>query len=146
MILLLQRVLESSVTIENKVHGEIGHGLLVFFCAEDGDSEEKIKYVVDKTINLRIFDDENGKMSKSVLDIGGDILIISQFTLAGDTKKGRRPDFTQAAKPEIAIKLYEKYIEEIKNNISGRVATGIFAADMKVSLINDGPVTMIIRR
>lgn len=146
MILLLQRVLDASVKIENKVHGEIGHGLLVFFCAEDGDSEEKIEYVVDKTINLRIFEDENGKMSKSVLDIGGDILIISQFTLAGDTKKGRRPDFTQAAKPEIAVKLYEKYIDNVKSKINGKTATGIFAADMKVSLTNDGPVTMIIRR
>lgn len=146
MIAVLQRVLEASVKIENVTAGSINQGLLVFFCVESGDTDDKIPYMVEKIINLRIFEDENGKMSKSFQDINGDMLIISQFTLAGNTQKGRRPDFTGAAKPEIAKPMYEKFISEIQKIINGNVAQGQFGADMKVSLINDGPVTMIVKR
>ena len=146
MIAVLQRVLEASVKIENVTAGSINQGLLVFFCVESGDTDDKIPYMVEKIINLRIFEDENGKMSKSLQDINGDMLIISQFTLAGNTQKGRRPDFTGAAKPEIAKPMYEKFISEIQKIINGNVAQGQFGADMKVSLINDGPVTMIVKR
>lgn len=146
MIAVLQRVLEASVKIENVTAGSINQGLLVFFCVESGDTEDKIPYMVEKIINLRIFEDENGKMSKSLQNINGDMLIISQFTLAGNTQKGRRPDFTGAAKPEIAKPIYEKFISEIQKIINGNVAQGQFGADMKVSLINDGPVTMIVKR
>lgn len=146
MIAVLQRVLEASVKIEKVTAGSINQGLLVFFCVESGDTEDKIPYMVEKIINLRIFEDENGKMSKSLQDINGDMLIISQFTLAGNTQKGRRPDFTGAAKPEIAKPMYEKFISEIQKIINGNVAQGQFGADMKVSLINDGPVTMIVKR
>lgn len=146
MISVIQRVLEASVRIDSNTAGEIDKGLLVFFCVENGDTYDKISYMVEKIINLRIFEDENGKMSKSLQDINGDMLIISQFTLAGNTQKGRRPDFTSAAKPDIAKPMYEKFIEEVKKIINGKIAQGQFGADMKVSLINDGPVTMIIKR
>lgn len=146
MIAVLQRVLEASVKIEKVTAGSINQGLLVFLCVENGDTEDKIPYMVEKIINLRIFEDENGKMSKSLQDINGDMLIISQFTLAGNTQKGRRPDFTGAAKPEIAKPMYEKFISETQKIINGNVAQGQFGADMKVSLINDGPVTMIVKR
>ena len=146
MIAVIQRVLESSVKINNEIVGSINQGLLVFFCVENGDTDEKISYMVEKILNLRIFEDENGKMSKSLQDINGDMLIISQFTLAGNTQKGRRPDFTGAAKPEIAKPMYEKFISETQKIINGNVAQGQFGADMKVSLINDGPVTMIVKR
>lgn len=146
MIAVIQRVLESSVKINNEVVGSINQGLLVFFCVENGDTDEKISYMVEKILNLRIFEDENGKMSRSLQDISGDMLIISQFTLSGNTQKGRRPDFTGAAKPEIAKPMYEKFISEVEKVINGKVAQGQFGADMKVSLINDGPVTMIVKR
>lgn len=146
MISVIQRVLEASVRIDGITAGEINQGLLVFFCVENGDTDDKISYMVEKILNLRIFEDENGKMSKSLQDINGDMLIISQFTLAGNTQKGRRPDFTGAAKPDIAKPMYEKFIEEVKKVINGKTAQGQFGADMKVSLINDGPVTMIVKR
>lgn len=146
MIAVIQRVLESSVKINNEIVGSINQGLLVFFCVENGDTDEKISYMVEKILNLRIFEDENGKMSKSLQDINGDMLIISQFTLAGNTQKGRRPDFTGAAKPEIAKPMYEKFISEVGKVINGKVAQGQFGADMKVALVNDGPVTLIIKR
>ena len=146
MIAVIQRVLESSVKINNEIVGSINQGLLVFFCVENGDTDEKISYMVEKILNLRIFEDENGKMSKSLQDINGDMLIISQFTLAGNTQKGRRPDFTGAAKPNIAKPIYEKFISEVGKVINGKVAQGQFGADMKVALVNDGPVTLIIKR
>ena len=146
MIAVIQRVLESSVTIDKQVYGSIGQGLLVLLCVENEDNDEKIPYMVEKILNLRIFEDENGKMSKSLQDINGDMLIISQFTLAGNTQKGRRPDFTGAAKPEIAKPMYENFIEAVKKQINGKAAHGQFGADMKVALINDGPVTMIVKR
>lgn len=146
MIAVIQRVLESSVKINNEVVGSINQGLLVFFCVENGDTDYKLSYMVEKILNLRIFEDENGKMSRSLQDISGDMLIISQFTLSGNTQKGRRPDFTGAAKPEIAKPMYEKFISEVEKVINGKVAQGQFGADMKVSLTNDGPVTLIIKR
>lgn len=146
MIAVIQRVLESSVKINNEVVGSINQGLLVFFCVENGDTDYKLSYMVEKILNLRIFEDENGKMSRSLQDISGDMLIISQFTLLGNTQKGRRPDFTGAAKPEIAKPMYEKFISEVEKVINGKVAQGQFGADMKVSLTNDGPVTLIIKR
>lgn len=146
MISVVQRVYEASVKINGEVYGSINKGLLVFFCVEEGDTDDKIQYMSEKILNLRIFEDDNGKMSKSLQDINGDMLIISQFTLAADCSKGRRPDFTGAAKPDIAKEMYNKFIEDVSSKINGKTATGLFGADMKVPLINDGPVTMIIKR
>lgn len=146
MISVVQRVYEASVKINGEGYGSINKGLLVFFCVEEGDTDDKIQYMSEKILNLRIFEDDNGKMSKSLQDINGDMLIISQFTLAADCSKGRRPDFTGAAKPDIAKEMYNKFIEDVSSKINGKTATGQFGADMKVSLINDGPVTMIIKR
>lgn len=146
MIAVVQRVYEASVKINGEIYGSINNGLLVFFCVENGDTDDKIQYMSEKILNLRIFEDDNGKMSKSLQDINGDMLIISQFTLAADCSKGRRPDFTGAAKPDIAKELYNKFIEDVSSKINGKISSGQFGADMKVSLINDGPVTMIIKR
>ncbi len=143
MRLVIQRVLESSVRVDGKVVGSIGQGLMVLCGVEDGDTQEDVAYCVDKTVNLRIFEDDAGKMNRSILDAGGEVLAISQFTLHGDVRRGRRPSFIKAARPETAVPLYEAYCEGIR--AAGlRVATGIFQADMKVSLINDGPVTLLI--
>lgn len=146
MIAVVQRVYEASVKINGEIYGSINNGLLVFFCVENEDTDDKIQYMSEKILNLRIFEDDNGKMSKSLQDINGDMLIISQFTLAADCSKGRRPDFTGAAKPDIAKEMYNKFIEDVSSKINGKISSGQFGADMKVSLINDGPVTMIIKR
>jgi D-tyrosyl-tRNA(Tyr) deacylase len=141
MRVLLQRVSEASVKIEGKINGQIGQGLLLLvgICAED--NQEDIDWLIQKIVNMRIFSDENGKMNLSVHDIHGEILVISQFTLHASTKKGNRPSFIGAARPEIAIPLYENFITQLKlSNL--KVETGIFGADMKVSLVNDGPVTI----
>lgn len=141
MRVLLQRVSEASVKIEGKINGKIGQGLLLLvgICAED--NQEDIDWLIQKMVNMRIFSDENGKMNLSVHDIHGEILVISQFTLHASTKKGNRPSFIDAARPEIAIPLYENFITQLKlSNL--KVETGIFGADMKVSLVNDGPVTI----
>jgi D-tyrosyl-tRNA(Tyr) deacylase len=141
MRVLLQRVSEASVKIEGKINGQIGQGLLLLvgICAED--SQDDIDWLIQKIVNMRIFSDENGKMNLSVQDIHGELLVISQFTLHAFTKKGNRPSFIEAARPEIAIPLYEKFITQLKlSNL--KVDTGIFGADMKVSLVNDGPVTI----
>lgn len=141
MRILLQRVSEASVKIEGKINGQIGQGLmlLVGICADD--NQEDIDWLIQKIVNMRIFSDENGKMNLSVQDIHGEILLISQFTLHASTKKGNRPSFIEAARPEIAIPLYENFITQLKlSNLN--VQTGIFGADMKVSLVNDGPVTI----
>ena len=143
MRLVIQRVLNSSVTVDEKEVGRIGQGFMVLCGVEDGDTQEDVKYCVDKTVNLRIFEDDAGKMNRSILDVGGEILTISQFTLQGDVRHGRRPSFIKAARPETAVPLYEAYCEGIR--AAGiHVETGIFQADMKVSLINDGPVTLLI--
>lgn len=142
MRILIQRVSEASVTINNEVKSRIGNGLLILLGIENADNEEDIDFMCKKTINLRIFDDENGVMNKSVPDIGGDILVVSQFTLHASTKKGNRPSYIRAAKPDIAIPLYEKFCAKLSEMLGKPVATGEFGADMKVALVNDGPVTI----
>lgn len=143
MRLVIQRVLESSVRVDGSVVGSIGQGLMVLCGVEDGDTQEDVAYCVDKTVNLRIFEDEAGKMNRSILDAGGEVLAVSQFTLHGDVRRGRRPSFIKAARPELAVPLYEAYCEGIRA-AGVRVETGIFQTDMKVSLVNDGPVTLLI--
>jgi len=140
---VIQRVNRASVSVDGKVCGSINKGILVFLGICDEDTEEDIKWLADKIIGLRIFEDENEKMNFSLCDIGGGLLIISQFTLFGNCKKGRRPDFTSAGKPEFAKVMYEKFIDYCQKSF-GRTECGIFGADMKVDLENDGPVTLII--
>ena len=144
MRILVQRVSGASVSIEEKIHSEIGKGLLVLLGIENADGEEDISWLSNKISNLRIFDDQQGIMNLSVKETGGEILVVSQFTLHASTKKGNRPSYIQAAKPEIAIPLYEKFIRQIEKETGKKIFTGEFGADMKVSLINDGPVTIII--
>ena len=144
MKVIIQRVSQSSVTIENKIVAQIQNGLLVLLGIEDLDSQEDINWLVGKIINLRIFADENGVMNLSVKDIDGEIIVVSQFTLHASTKKGNRPSYIKAAKPEIAIPLYEKFIFQLEKEFDKKVQTGEFGADMKVALLNDGPVTIII--
>ena len=143
MKILVQRSKKSSVSVNNKIVGEIPFGLVLLVSFTNGDSEKEIDYLVDKVINLRIFDDENGVMNKSLLDVGGSILSISQFTLYADTKKGRRPSYINALKGEESSKLYDLFNKKVKEkNIN--IATGIFGADMKVSILNDGPATFML--
>ncbi|HYE71232.1 MAG TPA: D-aminoacyl-tRNA deacylase [Aquabacterium sp.] len=144
MIGLIQRVAEARVTVDGRVTGEIGHGLLVLVCAEPADTEAQAAKLVDKLLKLRIFSDEAGKMNRSVVDAGGGLLIVSQFTLAADVSGGNRPSFTGAAGPELGRRLYEKVVELARAR-HPQVATGEFGADMKVGLVNDGPVTIPIR-
>ena len=143
---LVQRVSEGRVFIEKENYSaEIGRGMVILLGIKKGDTEEDVIYVADKCSNLRIFEDENEKMNLSIKDINGEALIISQFTLYGDTAKGNRPGFTDAARPEEAIPLYEKFIERVKNNIEeGKVKTGKFGAMMLVKIMNDGPVTLTV--
>lgn len=144
MRIVIQRVLESSVTINGKVKSYIGRGLLILLGIEDADTDEDIKWLCQKIVNLRIFPDENEVMNKSILDVGGDILLVSQFTLHASTKKGNRPSYIKASKPEFAIPMYEKFIKQLQQDLGKNIKTGEFGADMKVALINDGPVTIII--
>ncbi|MBR0365288.1 MAG: D-tyrosyl-tRNA(Tyr) deacylase [Clostridia bacterium] len=140
---VIQRVKKANVSVDGKVIGEIGHGLLIFLGVGEGDTEADMKYIADKSLGLRIFTDENDKMNLSVCDVGGGILVISQFTLYGDCRKGRRPSFTGSMEPAGAEELYEKFIDYIAaTGIS--VGHGEFGADMNVELINDGPVTMLL--
>jgi D-tyrosyl-tRNA(Tyr) deacylase len=141
---VIQRVSESSVTVDKKIVGAIQNGLLVFLGIEDADNKEDIEWLSNKIVNLRIFDDENGVMNVSVKDKAGDILIVSQFTLHAATKKGNRPSYIRASKPEIAIPLYEQMIAQLESDLGKKIQTGIFGADMKVNLLNDGPVTILI--
>jgi len=142
VITVIQRVSQSHVEVNGEIVGKIGVGLNILLGVVKGDTEEDIKKLVNKIVNLRIFEDEKGKMNLSLLDIKGEALIISQFTLAGNVKKGRRPSFDDAEKPERAKELYEKFCEEFSKYV--HVEKGIFAADMKVFILNDGPVTFII--
>ena len=142
MRVLIQRVKKSSVEISGKVAAKIGQGLLVFVGICDEDSDSDIEYLTSKLVNLRIFDDEKGVMNLSVKDIDGEILVVSQFTLYASTKKGNRPSYILAAKPEISIPLYEKFCDETSKKFGKNVQNGVFGADMQVSLINDGPVTI----
>jgi len=139
---LIQRTKKASVTIDDKVFSEIDKGLLALVGIEEDDSQEDIDWLVKKITQLRIFSDENGKMNLSVLDISGEILVISQFTLFASTKKGNRPSFINSAKPDIAIPLYDNFVNQLNINIESEVKTGVFGADMQVKLINDGPVTI----
>ena len=140
---VIQRVKSASVTVDGLTVGQCNQGYMILFCAVDGDTEQDIDLLAKKTVNLRIFEDENGKMNKSILDISGEILCISQFTLAADVKKGNRPSFINAMEPVTAQKYYEMYCKALENNGVKSVQTGEFGADMQVSLINDGPVTII---
>lgn len=139
---VIQRVLESSVSVDGKIVGQSGKGYMILLGVVKGDTEKEAELLARKTASLRVFEDENGKMNKSVLDIDGEILAISQFTLCADCKKGNRPSFTDSEAPENANRLYELYCAQLIKNGVRIVEKGIFAADMKVSLINDGPVTI----
>ena len=139
---LIQRTKYASVTIEGKCKSAIKQGLLVLVGIEEADEKEDIEWLCKKIVNLRIFDDENGVMNRSVLDINGEILVVSQFTLHASTKKGNRPSYIRAAKPEISIPLYESFCKELGISLGKEVGTGEFGADMKVELLNDGPVTI----
>ena len=144
MRVLIQRVKKASVTIEGKVHSEINQGLLILLGIESEDTQEDIDWLTGKIVRLRIFSDENEAMNLSVTDVDGDCLVVSQFTLHASTKKGNRPSFIYAAKPENAIPLYEKFVLQLEKEINKKVQTGSFGAMMDVALINDGPVTIWI--
>lgn len=141
---VIQRVSHASVSIHGKVHAAIGPGLLVLLGIEDADTEEDINWLSGKIVNLRIFNDENGVMNRSVLETGGEILLISQFTLHASTKKGNRPSYIRASKPDFAVPLYEQMISRLKADLGRETRAGVFGADMKVELLNDGPVTIVI--
>ena len=142
MIAVIQRVSESSVTIDGKVKSKIGVGLLVLLGIEEADGKEDLDWLAKKIVNLRIFPDEQEVMNKSLLDVGGELLLVSQFTLHASTKKGNRPSYIKAARPEIALPLYEQAIVVFEAELGNSIGTGTFGADMKVSLVNDGPVTI----
>ncbi|MBL7848250.1 MAG: D-tyrosyl-tRNA(Tyr) deacylase [Cyclobacteriaceae bacterium] len=144
MIAVIQRASQASVTIEGKITASIGVGLLVLLGIEEADGPEDVEWLAAKVVNLRIFNDAEGVMNLSVKDVGGELLAVSQFTLHASTKKGNRPSYIQAAKPEIAIPIYEKFVAALAEGLGKPVKTGVFGADMKVSLINDGPVTILI--
>jgi D-tyrosyl-tRNA(Tyr) deacylase len=144
MRIVVQRVSEASVRIEDKIVGSISKGVMVLVGVETTDSQSDADYLVQKLINLRIFNDENGKMNLSVQDVGGELLVVSQFTLHASTKKGNRPSYIRAARPEQAIPLYTYFIEQAQKELKSIIQTGEFGADMKVYLVNDGPVTIII--
>lgn len=141
---VIQRVTKASVTVKEKITGEIKNGLVVLLGIEDADNDEDAEWLSSKIVNLRIFDDANGVMNISVKDIDGDILLVSQFTLHASTKKGNRPSYIRASKPDFAIPMYEKMITRLEQDLGKKIQTGIFGAMMKVELINDGPVTIII--
>lgn len=144
MRLVIQRVSRASVTIDGVVKSSIGQGLMVLVGVEHGDTLDDVKWLVGKTTALRIFDDENGVMNRSVVDVDGEVLAVSQFTLTASTRKGNRPSYIRAAGHDVAVPLYEAYCEQVSNVINKETQRGVFGADMKVELINDGPVTIII--
>ena len=141
---VIQRVSKASVTIDNKIYSQIENGLLVLVGIEDADTAEDGEWLCGKIVNLRVFNDDNGVMNVSVKESNGDILVVSQFTLHASTKKGNRPSYIKASKPEIAIPMYEKFVQQLSGDLGKSVVTGIFGADMKVDLLNDGPVTIVI--
>ncbi|WP_343704808.1 D-aminoacyl-tRNA deacylase [Flavobacterium sp.] len=144
MKIVLQRVSEASVTVDNKKTADIQKGLLVLVGIEEADTQEDIDWLAGKIIKMRIFGDENDVMNCSVQDIDGDIIVVSQFTLHASTKKGNRPSYIKAAKPDFAIPIYENFVQALEKEFGKKVQTGIFGADMKVSLLNDGPVTIVM--
>lgn len=144
MRIVVQRVSEASVTVAGEISGQIGTGLLVLVGIEDADTEADIDWLCAKIINLRIFNDEEGVMNRSVMETGGDVLLVSQFTLHASTKKGNRPSYIRASKPEFAVPMYELMIKKLEAGLGKKIPTGIFGADMQVRLLNDGPVTIVI--
>lgn len=144
MRVVIQKVTQASVSIENQTVASIDKGLLVLVGIEDGDTNEDIAWLSSKIVNLRVFDDDNGVMNLSVKEVGGELLIVSQFTLHASTKKGNRPSYIKAARPEVAIPIYEAFIKQVETLLGKRVPTGQFGAMMQVSLCNDGPVTILI--
>lgn len=144
MRIVIQKVTHASVTIDGKIKSEIKKGLLVFVGIEDRDKDDDIDWLANKIVNIRIFEDENGVMNKSVIDMDGEILVVSQFTLHALTKKGNRPSYIKASKPDFAIPMYEKFCRKVSENLGKEVKTGVFGADMKVELLNDGPTTIWI--
>ena len=144
MKVVIQRVTQASVTVESEKIASIQSGLLILLGIVHEDTEDDINWLSNKVVNLRIFADENGVMNKSLIDVNGDVIVVSQFTLHASTKKGNRPSYIQAAKPDVAIPLYESFVKQLENNLDKPVQTGRFGADMKVDLLNDGPVTIII--
>lgn len=141
---VIQRVSSTSVTVDASIVAKIQQGLLVLVGIEDADTLEDIQWLCQKIVNLRIFSDENDLMNLSVQDINGDVIVVSQFTLHASTKKGNRPSYIKAAKPDIAVPLYQKLISQLETDLGKKIQTGIFGADMKVALVNDGPVTIVI--
>lgn len=144
MRIVIQRVLNASVSIDNKLYSSVNQGLMVLVGVAEGDTEQDVEWLAAKAANMRIFDDENGVMNRSVIDVGGEVLAVSQFTLNASTKKGNRPSYIHAAGHETAIPLYDKFCERVQELIGREVKRGVFGADMQVSLINDGPVTIIV--
>ena len=142
MKVVIQRVIQASVTIQQQLHASIGRGIMILVGIQADDHEEDIEWLSSKISNLRIFDDENGVMNKSILEDGGEILVISQFTLHASTKKGNRPSYIKAAKPEISVPLYERFCKDLSRALGKEIGTGTFGADMKVELLNDGTVTI----
>lgn len=141
---VIQRVSKASVTIDNKIYSQVNNGLLVLLGIEDADTAEDIEWLSGKIVNLRIFNDDSGVMNVSVKDINGDILVVSQFTLHASTKKGNRPSYIKASKPEFAVPMYERFLQQLISDLGKKIYSGVFAADMKVELLNDGPVTIVI--
>jgi len=139
---VIQRVREASVTIDGNVHGSIGNGYMILLGVCEEDTQDDVEWLVKKIVNLRVFDDENGVMNRSIMDVSGDCLVVSQFTLFASYKKGNRPSWLRAARHEISVPLYELFCNRLSEEMGRTVATGIFGADMKVALINDGPVTI----
>lgn len=146
MRVVLQRVSRASVSVDGRTKGGIGRGHVVLVGVGEGDGSEEVEWMARKVVDLRIFDDEDGRMNLSLDDVGGELLVVSQFTLYGDARKGRRPSFVGAADPETAEPLYEAFLEELESRIPGRVASGEFGAMMEVELVNDGPVTLLLER
>lgn len=144
MRVVVQRVSRASVTVDRNIISEIANGLLILLGVEDADDQSDVEWLSRKIANLRIFNDENGVMNKSLLEIDGDAIVVSQFTLHAATKKGNRPSYIKAAKPEVAIPLYESFVAQLEKDLGKKIGTGIFGADMKVDLLNDGPVTISI--
>ena len=144
MKIVIQRVLEASVTVEGELVSNINNGMLILVGIENADGKEDIDWLCKKIVGLRIFNDENGVMNNSILQENGDVIVVSQFTLQANTKKGNRPSYINAAKPDVSIPLYEQFVQQLESDLGKKVGTGVFGADMKVGLINDGPVTIQI--